>query len=193
MLITGVEQLNVVGTFLHDTYFAFGPEEIFVASGHRFEVTAITTREPYAARTLRPSSGPPPRPVDRADVDSWLRVAGDATIDALIDAIMDALPSDQTLPVTKRILRDDVGWVWVEHYPPDADPPMARQRVLVSRTWSAMDPDGATVVEALLPPRFVPYQIGQNFVLGVARDSLDVQWVHMYALEREQIAPERTP
>ena len=136
--------------------------------------------------TIRPPSGPLPRRVEPSDVDLWYYVNDErGSNDAAIEAILDVLPSDQTLPLTKRVLRDDVGWVWVEHYPPDAEPPLMQHGYLVSRTWSAMDPDGETVVEVVLPPRFQPFQIGQDFVLGVARDTLDVQWVHRYALERQ--------
>jgi hypothetical protein len=195
MLITGVERVPpVVGTFLRDPHFAFGGDEAFVATGDRFEVTAFGTSEPHAARTSRPPSSPPPRPIERADVDLWLRGTDDSGIDESgIDAVLAALPSDQTLPATRRVLRDDVGWVWVEHYAPAGAPPLAFNRVVASSRWSAFDLDGEAVFDVEMPPRFVPYQIGQDFVLGVARDSLDVQWVHMYALEREQIAPERTP
>jgi hypothetical protein len=71
VLRTARERLNVSGAFLHDTYFAFGRDEVFVATSDRFEVTAIGASEPHSERTIRPPSSPPVRPVDPADIDLW--------------------------------------------------------------------------------------------------------------------------
>jgi len=35
-----------------------------------------------------------------------------------------------------------------------------------------------------LPPRFTPFQIGADFVLGREVDELDVQYVTLYRLEK---------
>ena len=50
------------------------------------------------------------------------------------------------------------------------------------RTWSVFEPTGQLRAEVTMPPKFRPYDIGADFVLGVIRDDLDVERIHMYRL-----------
>jgi hypothetical protein len=170
LFYNGIEGPNFMGAILRETHFAFGPEEILVATGDRFEVMAIGTTGAHAVRSLRSSSSDSTRLLAPADVEAALGS------ERWVEAIMGLLPADQRLPLTHEIVLDDVGWIWVEHYAPSDT---------TAHTWSALDLDSEAVVDVVLPPRFTPFQIGQDFVLGVARDTLDVEWVHMHALKRE--------
>ncbi len=71
---------------------------------------------------------------------------------------------------------DDIkreGNVWAEAYDPELENP---------RTWSVFEPTGQLLAEVIMPPRFRPYDIGSDFVLGVIRDRLDVERIHLYRL-----------
>lgn len=169
IFFNGIEGPNFMGGILRETHFAFGPEELFVATGDRFEVTGIGMTGTHPVRTLRPPASDSTRLLSPADVEMAFGS------ERGVEAVMDLLPGDQTLPMTHEIVLDDVGWIWVEHY---------SITDTTSSTWSVMDLDSENVVEVEMPPRFRPFQIGPDFVLGVARDTLDVESVVLYALER---------
>ncbi|HEY8376351.1 MAG: hypothetical protein FWJ74_00865 [Gemmatimonadota bacterium] len=46
------------------------------------------------------------------------------------------------------------------------------------------DGNGRWLGVVALPPRFTPFQIGADFVLGREVDELDVQYVTLYRLEK---------
>ena len=80
---------------------------------------------------------------------------------------------DQTLPTISGLVVDREGNVWAEAYDPELENP---------RTWSVFEPTGQLLAEVIMPPRFRPYDIGSDFVLGVIRDQLDVERIHLYRL-----------
>ena len=82
---------------------------------------------------------------------------------------------DQTLPAISGLVVDREGNVWAEA----CDPELGN-----ARTWSVFEPGGELLAEVTMPPRFRPYDIGADFVLGVIRDDLDVERIHMYRLHR---------
>ena len=46
------------------------------------------------------------------------------------------------------------------------------------------DPEGRLLGSVQMPERFRPTHIGADFVLGVARDEMDVERVRLYTLEK---------
>lgn len=51
-------------------------------------------------------------------------------------------------------------------------------------TWSVFTPDGAWSAEVALPPRFVPFEFGRDYLAGVAFDDDDVERVVVWGLRR---------
>ena len=51
-------------------------------------------------------------------------------------------------------------------------------------TWTVFDPAGRMLGELSTPPRFQVIQIGDDYVLGVWKDDLDVEHVRLYALAK---------
>jgi hypothetical protein len=47
------------------------------------------------------------------------------------------------------------------------------------------DPDGSMIARLSMPGGFLPTQIGDDFVLGITRDELDVEHVRLYGLHRD--------
>lgn len=79
-------------------------------------------------------------------------------------------------PAIGSILVDDHGMLWVAEY----DLSDAKESV-----WWIFEHSGVLRAKAILPARFRPMHIGDDFVLGVWRDAIDVEYVRMYALRRE--------
>lgn len=87
------------------------------------------------------------------------------------------VPYPKTLPAYGGLLADADTDLWVARYP-------ALGREL--HDWTVFDPAGHLLGEVTTPPRFHVYDIGSDYVLGVQQDSLDVEHVAMYRLEKEQ-------
>jgi len=94
-------------------------------------------------------------------------------------------PSAATLPILRSVQLDSEGNIWVEMYfSPGEDPP-PYQIFASDGTWL-----GEVVMPKGLDRGFIPYQapsyqIGSEFILGVWKDELDVQYVRLYGLEKQ--------
>jgi hypothetical protein len=74
-------------------------------------------------------------------------------------------------------LVDAVGNLWVK--------PFTRQDP-GEIDWSVFDVGGQFRGLVTLPGRFQPMEVGDDYVLGVARDTLDVETVHLFGLSRRE-------
>lgn len=85
-------------------------------------------------------------------------------------------PRPETFPMFDALVVDDVGFLWVREYErPGAEGP---------RHWDVFDPDGRLLGTVQMPPRFEVFEIGADFVLGHARDDVDIEHVRLYELTR---------
>ncbi len=121
-----------------------------------------------------------PKPVTRSDVDAFVawqaEAAGaDRGSPAEVRAMVDRLPIPEVWPGFERLLVDAEGWTWAQLYHYD---PSRRNR------WVVFDPEGRAQGTVETPPRFDVHFIGEDFILGVAIDDLDVQVVREHALVR---------
>lgn len=66
--------------------------------------------------------------------------------------------------------------LWVQEYRPFDEP--------APRDWSVFDPEGHHLGTVTLPARFDLHEIGRDYVLGRWRDELDVEYIHLYRLEK---------
>ena len=94
-------------------------------------------------------------------------------------------PYSDIVPAFSQFIADGTGGVWVReaHL---ADAPGAGQlntMPLVPSTWSVFDAEGRWSGDVTMPTRFMPMEIGADYVLGVARDSDGVETAVMYRLE----------
>ena len=53
-----------------------------------------------------------------------------------------------------------------------------------SPSWSVFDPEGRLLGTVVTPEDFAPKHIGDDFVLGVWKDEVDVERVRLYPLEK---------
>lgn len=84
-------------------------------------------------------------------------------------------PLPDSLPAAQGVVVDNLGYIWVEHYRPpwESEP-----------TWAILDANGRWLGTVHTPRGLRIYEIGADYVLGVWRDEMNVEYVRMYALRR---------
>jgi hypothetical protein len=127
----------------------------------------------------------PGRPVTAADQTAYReRFLGMIPPGPSRDRAENALEGDafpEFLPAFQTLRHDRVGNLWLEDYRADpAEPPR----------WTVLDPEGRWLGSVATPPGFRVADIGDDYVLGIARDELDVEHVLLYTLRKEAAAPE---
>ena len=180
----------------HGRYvFAKGPE--FAAAARSL---AVIDTEAWSVSLVSPRDGAI-YAVYRRDV--LPREATTALLDLHVDGILDLLPDDApaeqvdlveqmwrdrprapTLPVLRSIHVDATGYLWLApYYVAGADPP----------PFEVHAPDGTWLGSVSVPPglqrAFIQYQapymeIGEDYILGVWTDDLDVQYVRQYRINK---------
>lgn len=98
----------------------------------------------------------------------------------------------ETYPRIARLLVSRSGGLWVMAYPTIEEPISSYQLALpfVARAdpdgarWRVLSPEGELVAEVRTPPGFFPLEIGEDYILGVSKDALDVETVSLHALQR---------
>ncbi len=176
--------------------YAFGNVPEFGAAADR---VAVIDTEAYTVRVLSPADGTIERIVRR---DVAPREVTNAIFEEHLAGIMDMIgdvpreevgrvqqmwrdfPRAPVLPVLRSIHVDATGHLWLQPYfVAGADPP----------PFEIHAPDGTWLGSVSLPPglqrAFIQYQapymeIGEDYILGVWTDELDVQYVRMYRINK---------
>ena len=117
-----------------------------------------------------------PRPITEADVERAMEDGSGGLPPQIVERIGAPDPdrAPPTMPVLSDIAVDDAGRLWLRPYSPPREP--------LDSVWTVLDADGALLGRVLLPPRFRPHHIGTDWILGVWRDTMDVEYVRMYEL-----------
>lgn len=146
-------------------------DELHVCDGERPEYTVFardgTVRGIVRVPTL--SLDVPERVLDSIRASLQASRAG-------IEEMSDLVPT--TYPACSSILVDPTGNVWLERYHPlfrmSADP----------RSWLVFAPDGTWLGQLDLPANFEAFEVDESRILGVAKDSLEVETVQVLRLTR---------
>ena len=187
------------GGYSHGSYVFGNMPEFGGAAGH----LAVIDTEAYSVRLVSPLDGTieqivrrdvAPRDVTGAVFDAHL----DGIVEIVFPDLEDAAPPQvdglkqmwrersraPKLPVLRSVHVDAAGNLWVApYYIAGAEPP----------PFEVHAPDGTWLGSVALPPGlergFIQYQapymeIGEDYVLGVWKDDLDVQYVRVYRLNR---------
>ena len=161
------------GGVLHSLQLSVAQADVYVAPSDAFEVWRV------------PSDGNPPTTITKhyqpVEITSSSLTGSIHTY--FLRGIED-LPTGTTFPAVAALLIDNDGNLWVEEFPIDS--------MSIGRWW-IFDPDGKLVAEAKMPQKFRPTNIGSDYVLGVKRDSLDIERVQLHGLRKtgdQRIGPE---
>ncbi len=119
----------------------------------------------------------PARSVESEDVDAYwnARLEGRTGDDRRrIQRMREVTPVSERFPATARLQAAPAGRLWVEAYtPPPATGPA---------TWWVFGDGGALIGTAAVPATLRITDIGNEVVLGIERDSLDIEHVRLYRL-----------
>lgn len=83
----------------------------------------------------------------------------------------------------RGLLVDALGYVWLERYhPASLMSPFGMSPE--PRAWLVFSPDGEWLGQFDFPPNFEVFEVDESRVLGLARDSLEVETVQVLGLTR---------
>lgn len=158
------------------TSVAVSPNAVYVGAGDEYEVVRFDLegrRVGMIRRARRPVR------VSQSHIDSFIEEQVGRGSRRLTPQAMEAfyrgLEYPVTFPAYSRLLTDPLGNLWVEDYPiPGKGTP----------GWSVYSADGATLASLDLPSRLQITEIGSDYVVGIWRDELDLQYVRVYRLEK---------
>lgn len=85
------------------------------------------------------------------------------------------IPFPDTLPAFETLSLQQGGRLWVKEMSLD-DPPSA------TAPWSVFDSDGRPLGAVEMPAGFEPFEIGTDYVLGLWKDDLGVEYVQLYEI-----------
>lgn len=89
-------------------------------------------------------------------------------------------------PAFSQLVRGTSGELWVRPFSAGVGlpGPAAPLVTTVAQTWSVFAPNGSWLANIVLPPRFVLYEPGPDYVAGVAFDADDVEHVVVWRIQR---------
>ena len=87
------------------------------------------------------------------------------------------IPIPETLPAFDRVVADAVNHLWVREYRiPGQDAPR--------QPWTVFDPEGRVLGHVETPPELSVFEIGADYILGLATGDMGVQQVQVWPLRR---------
>ena len=90
-------------------------------------------------------------------------------------------PGRRFIPSFRGMRADSEGYLWVQDFP-SPDPPRASRAF----EWTVFAPDGSVAARVTTPPGFTPFSITDQHIVGLKRDSLNVEYVRLHRLERRR-------
>jgi len=102
------------------------------------------------------------------------------------------MPYPDAYPRYGRLLADTEGLLWVMAYPRTATAVGSAHLTWLGGTrfrepspeWTVLDPLRGAVARVTMPRPLFPIEIGEDYVLGLVRDGLDVETILLYPLDR---------
>lgn len=161
--------------FGRGTMVAVGPDGFYVGSSDRFEVQ-WRDREGHVRRIIR--SAQEATPVTGAD---WARLKADRMQNVnprwrpRQERMLAEIPVPSTRPAFGDLLTDPDGNLWV-------GPSVISRKD--PQVWIVFAPDGRMRGSIQMPTDLRVQDIGRDYVLGVAKDDLDVEHVRLYPLRK---------
>lgn len=137
--------------------------------------------------------------LEMAGWEKWADQMKQLTGAAGFNAVRRSLPLPDSVATVKSLLVDELGGIWVEQGVNTTDVPEEWIQQLVDEGyleagwlerrspdahWDVFREDGRYLGQITLPTRFTPHEIGEDYILGVTRDELNVEYITMYGLDR---------
>jgi hypothetical protein len=154
---------------------AFRGDRVVLGSNDAYEL-GVYSPAGALQRVVRRSQAA--RPVTDADWDALLREKLDDMEPEWrkrIEPMYAEMPRAATMPFYSGAQLDDAGNLWVQDFRAPGD---------AQTLWTVFDAESDMLGGVPMPEGFRPTHIGDDFVLGVWTDELDVQYVQMFALDK---------
>jgi hypothetical protein len=155
---------------------AVAGEEFYFGSTVRYDISKYDENGGLSKIVRRSVD---PMLVEAADRDAFIRSVVEEQDPRLKEYFEDwyaAMPFPESFPAHAEMLVDSEGYLWVREYPsPRGD----------QTTWRVFDESGAMLGTVETPDGLTVREIGSDYVLGTARDDLDVEQVLLYRLLRD--------
>jgi hypothetical protein len=160
------------------TSVAMHADEIYVATGERYEITVLGP-DGRPRRIIRSRAAA--LPVTRRERESFaanmLQAGGSPEEQRARQAALESAPFPRTMAAVEALRVDSAGNLWVrEPQAPDTWNQFSR--------WSVFDREGHRIAKVEAPGRFTPHQIGGDWVLGRKLDADGTHRVRLYRLNR---------
>lgn len=189
LAVSGTGQTRLMEPFPYNDFssIAFGRSSLF---GIGSQGIALGDNETYEVSIYSPEGGlkrrvrnlRPNRPVQPEDVAARRErlVQSGRSPEQASDWAKDFDEADlaDTFPAFSALLIDRLGCLWVRHPHPmqaDEDTPIG---------WDVYDPNGIFLGELSLPIGLFLHDVGEDYLLGVRYNELDVETVELYGLTR---------
>ncbi len=163
--------------FGRSSAFAAGDSILYAGDTDRFEIGRYAASGELLSIIRRST---PAREVTPADVDAFKRESlrprtPGSPGRAQMERALAEMPYPATMPAFSTLSTDHGRNLWVLEYEPIPETP---------GTWTVFDPAGAMLGTVTTPARLQVVEVGDDYVLGVWKDDLDVQTVRLYKLEK---------
>jgi len=89
-----------------------------------------------------------------------------------------SMPTPETKPAYGSFLVDHDGFLWVSEW---------SQFPGIPRTWTVLDRSDRWLGDVVMPPGFLPSDIGSDWILGIETDVLGVEFVVQYSLVKPPV------
>lgn len=159
-------------------------ELIVRSTTDRYEIKALA-RDGTIARIVRRDHES--RAPTAAEIDAWIEEQVHVPPDMLTSELEEEqererqryrdYPVVERIPAYSSIVIDRLDHLWVEEY----EVPGARRPDVL---WTVFDPGGRVLGYVETPEGLVIHEIGEDYILGLWRDELEVEYVQVWALER---------
>lgn len=90
---------------------------------------------------------------------------------------LQSAPVAEYFPAFASVISDALNHLWVQEFEPPGEE-------LPGVLWTVFDPDGRVLGFVETPDDLEIYEIGEDYILGRARDELDVEFVQLWSLAR---------
>lgn len=161
------------------TMIGVGATSVFVGTGDRFEIQEFSLEGKHL-QTIREDRATVP--VTTAEVEAYVsdfiaRASGRVNTSTYRQYFQE-IEWPKTYPAYGQLKVDGAGNLWVEEYPiPGKD----------IRDWTIYSRSGGRIAVITLPRGFRLLEAGRDYVLGVWRDELDVDYIRVYGLVKERL------
>jgi len=171
--------------FGHSVFAAVRSDYYALANGEGHEIQFYDWTGIKRRVARRPeSAGIPLTDIDKAqyitDRMEAARQAGRGSLEALEQTFRDmvaAIPDGHTMPSFDQLVSDVEGRIWLRDFVSDASDGL-------DVAWTVFTPDSRVERRVVTPVGLQVMHVGPEYITGVERDSLGVEYVVIYDLER---------